>query len=196
MNDTILAALFAILLLLVMVALPLIPAVVIYRLFPNTQVAASGPLSGLTLKSSGAFSAYIIVFLAMVPFVYRTYDSVGHVAAPSWRIAGRLSLTGPDGKPIPDQSILRSVKVALDPSNIDMAGGEFEVSVPAFDNSIPKLIFDFGSFGSRIVDVEDRKQFPQDRDGSQIHLRYPVAVPIVVAAGPYNLTAAPLPPSR
>jgi hypothetical protein len=195
MNYTILAALFAILLLLVMVMLPLIPAVVIYRLFPNTQVAASGPFSGLTLKSSGAFSAYIIVFLGMVPFVYRTYDSVAHVASPSWRIAGKLSVTGPDGKAIQDQNILKSVKVALDPSNVDVVGGEFSVSVPAFDDAIPKLIFDFGSLGSRIVDVEDRKQFPQDRDGSKIHLRNPVAVPIVATA-PYNLAAAPLPPAR
>src|SRR5262249_23023536 len=146
------------------------------------------------LKSSGAFSAYIIVFLGMVPFVIRTYDSVAHMASPSWKIAGRLLVTGPNGKAIADQSALKSVKVALDPSNIDVTGGDFEVSVPAFNGSIPRLIFDFGSFGSRIVDVEDRKGFPQDRDGSEIHLRKPVAVAIVSTA-PYNISAAPLPPA-
>jgi hypothetical protein len=194
MNDTILAALFAIFLLLIMVSLPLIPAVVIYRLFPNTQVAASGPFSGLTLKSSGAFSAYLIVFLGMVPFASKTFEFVREVASPSWRIAGRLLVTGPNGKTIPDQNVKGNVQVELDPSNIDMAGGRFEVSVPVLNNSIPKLIFDFGSAGSQVVDVEDRKQFPQDRDGSKILLRNPVAVRLG-SAGPYNISAAALPPA-
>src|ERR1700690_2317258 len=45
------------------VLLPLAPSVLIYLIFPNTQVAASGPLAGLTIKASGAFAAYLIVLL-------------------------------------------------------------------------------------------------------------------------------------
>ena len=39
------------------VLLPLAPAVLIYWLFPNTPVAVSGPLSGLTVRTGGAFGA-------------------------------------------------------------------------------------------------------------------------------------------
>ena len=36
------------------VLLPLAPAVLIYWLFPNTPVAVSGPLSGLTVRTGSA----------------------------------------------------------------------------------------------------------------------------------------------
>src|SRR5215471_8392044 len=45
------------------VLLPLAPAVLIYWLFPNTPVAVSGPLSGLTVRTGGAFGAYLVVLL-------------------------------------------------------------------------------------------------------------------------------------
>ena len=41
---------------------PLVPAVLIYRLFPNTRVSVSGPLAGLTLRARGAFAAYLVTF--------------------------------------------------------------------------------------------------------------------------------------
>jgi hypothetical protein len=37
---------------------PLIPAILIYRLFPETKVSVPGPLAGLTLRAGGAFAAY------------------------------------------------------------------------------------------------------------------------------------------
>ena|ERR1700737_4596189 len=42
------------------VLLPIIPAVVIFRLFPDTKVAVSGPLQNLSLKTTGAFGAYVV----------------------------------------------------------------------------------------------------------------------------------------
>ena len=43
--------------------LPILPAVIIYRIFPDTKVAAQGPLRGLNIKTSGAFAAYVITVL-------------------------------------------------------------------------------------------------------------------------------------
>ena len=43
------------------VLLPLVPAVLIYLIFPRTQVGLAGPFSGLTIRASGAFAAYFIV---------------------------------------------------------------------------------------------------------------------------------------
>jgi hypothetical protein len=63
MSNALMAVLVSMLLLFILTVLPLIPAVVIYALFPKTTVVTRGPLSGLTLKSSGAFSVYIIVFI-------------------------------------------------------------------------------------------------------------------------------------
>ena len=55
---TVLIVLELLVLLGIWVALPLVPAILIYRYFPDTQVVASGPLAGLTVKASGAFAAY------------------------------------------------------------------------------------------------------------------------------------------
>ena len=40
--------------------LPIIPATVIFWMFPQTKVAVSGPLQHLTFRASGAFAAYIV----------------------------------------------------------------------------------------------------------------------------------------
>jgi hypothetical protein len=45
------------------VLLPLVPAVLIFWLFPESKVAVTGPLQGLTVNATGAFAAYIITGL-------------------------------------------------------------------------------------------------------------------------------------
>jgi hypothetical protein len=45
------------------VLLPLIPALVTFKLFPDTRVAVSGPLSQVTVRATGAFAAYVVVVL-------------------------------------------------------------------------------------------------------------------------------------
>jgi len=47
----------------VFVLLPLVPAVLIFWLFPDEKVAVTGPLEGLTINATGAFAAYIITGL-------------------------------------------------------------------------------------------------------------------------------------
>lgn len=42
------------------VLLPLIPAILIFKLFPDTKVALSGPLQHFTLNTTGAFAAYVV----------------------------------------------------------------------------------------------------------------------------------------
>ena len=42
------------------ICLPLIPAIVIFRLFPDTKVAVSGPLQNFTVNATGAFAAYVV----------------------------------------------------------------------------------------------------------------------------------------
>jgi hypothetical protein len=56
------------------VLLPLIPAVLIYRLFPDTKVGVSGPLANLTVRASGAFAGYLVVFLIVMPLVNRSSE--------------------------------------------------------------------------------------------------------------------------
>jgi len=79
---------------------PLIPAILIYAIFPDTQVVASGPLSGLTVKASGAFGAYLIVFIACIWFVRWGIVTIDEFETPSWTIRAQLELDDPAGKPL------------------------------------------------------------------------------------------------
>src|SRR5436309_9966761 len=53
------------------IILPLLPAILIYKLLPQSQSDASGPFQGLKIKLGGAFGGYFIVALLIV-FVFRT----------------------------------------------------------------------------------------------------------------------------
>jgi hypothetical protein len=68
------AVLYSFLLYVLYILLPLIPAVLIFRLFPDTKVSVSGPLQGLTLNTTGAFGAYVVT-AALGFFLVRNVES-------------------------------------------------------------------------------------------------------------------------
>ncbi|HCG78397.1 MAG TPA: hypothetical protein DE015_04210 [Oceanospirillales bacterium] len=46
--------------------IPLVPSILIYKIFPSTSVVASGSFSGLKINSSGAFAAYLITLVISI----------------------------------------------------------------------------------------------------------------------------------
>ena len=60
LDPDIVAVAFSLLLYVFYVLLPVVPAVIIYKLFPETKVALSGPFQNFTLNATGAFAAYIV----------------------------------------------------------------------------------------------------------------------------------------
>jgi hypothetical protein len=64
MNPSTTAIFLNLLIYLVFVLVPLIPAIVIYKIFPETTVGASGLLGNLKVNATGAFAAYLVVVVA------------------------------------------------------------------------------------------------------------------------------------
>ena len=61
--------------------LPLVPAAAIFKMFPQTKVAVSGPLQHLSFRASGAFGAYVVTAAlgyTLVMYVERQIDSMRH----------------------------------------------------------------------------------------------------------------------
>lgn len=54
------AVTYSFLLYVVYVLLPLVPAILIFKLFPDTKVTVAGPLQNLTVNATGAFAAYVV----------------------------------------------------------------------------------------------------------------------------------------
>jgi hypothetical protein len=138
---TLLVALELIVLLGVWVALPLVPAVLIYRYFPDTKVAASGPLAGMTVKTSGAFAAYLIVFLLIFAMVNPIKDVIGGSMRPFWEIKGKVKLVDENGKPISgeDLNLLTKITFEITPDPLDHARGKLSLKVPQVGGEIPEI---------------------------------------------------------
>jgi hypothetical protein len=58
------------------VLLPIVPAWIIFRQFPDTKVAVSGPFQALTVNASGAFAAYLVTVAAGYVIIDRIQDSI------------------------------------------------------------------------------------------------------------------------
>ncbi len=138
MDTNIAAVLLSCLLYSLYVLLPMIPSIVIYRLFPDTKVALSGPLSNLTLKSTGAFSAYIVVVVLGFFLIKNTHTIIAGMVQPMWTIKATLELQDTNGKRLDDQSALKYMDVFLKPDLRKKEGEFIELQVPSSGVSKPE----------------------------------------------------------
>jgi hypothetical protein len=185
------------------VIIPLIPAVIIYRIFPDTAVTASGPLSGLTVKASGAFAAYVIVFLLTALMWNKSFGSIGSLASESWTVQGTLEVKDGSGQKLIDQNhALQHVRISFDPDFTRARGNHFRLKLPDIDGQIPSLTFSIedGGGSSDAVDFSSPGAYKIQTDPT--HNLKTVTVPVVItlsgAPHPYryDTPAQPRPPSQ
>ena len=104
------------------VLLPMIPAILIYRFFPDTKVGIKGPLGNLTISASGAFAAYIVTVALGFFLIQNTHRQIIDMAHPTWTIIGYVNKE--------DEGDLDNILVKhLPPSPTDTtdASGEFRL---------------------------------------------------------------------
>ena len=77
----------------VWVLLPLVPAILMFRLVPGNAITLTGPLANLTLNASGAIAAYFAVLVAIAFFVVDIKQkAVGPVPRQYWTVIGKIEL--------------------------------------------------------------------------------------------------------
>jgi hypothetical protein len=136
------------------ITLPLLPAVLIYRLFPKTEVTAKGPLKGLTINTSGAFAAYLIIFLVAIPEVNSIRGQIGGALRPFWVINGEIRLID-GGQPVSRQDIAASMDVHTSPDVLSHSREGFLLKIPEEDYGFPKIIIDVPHWGSASIDLNN-----------------------------------------
>jgi hypothetical protein len=74
--------------LLLITLLPIIPALVLFKLLPSTA-AATGPFQGLKINLGGAFAGYFLIFVALIAIrssfegpTYETWTVTGQIVRP------------------------------------------------------------------------------------------------------------------
>jgi hypothetical protein len=139
------------------VLLPLIPAVLIYRLFPDTSVAISGPLAGLTVRATGAFAGYLIVLAIIHSWTTYAYDFVGGSLHPAWTIQGRLNIVSKDGTPIRELpgDFFQKICLRTDPNIYTFEYPTFTITVPETPNGIPKIYLETAYGRSVPLELDD-----------------------------------------
>lgn len=161
------------------ILLPLVPAVLIYLIFPNTQTKLGGPFSGLTLKSSGAFSAYFIVLLASYPVWSRQSQDMRTLMRPTWVVTGAVKVLNEQGREISYRGSNSKLDLTLSPKLIDVTGNEFSIMVPEFDNNLPRIEINYKDFGGISIDP-DRPPPGVDVDRDPASHRITIKTPLVI----------------
>lgn len=138
------------------VLLPLIPTLVLYLILPPGEVAISGPFKGLTIRATGTFAAYLIIFLAAFPLVQYQNASMGSLLHPSWEISGRIDIEDDKGNSLNGdiQNPTVPIDSVLHPDPIQLMGdGRFVATVPEINGEIPEIELRYRDIGSEYIDV-------------------------------------------
>jgi hypothetical protein len=85
--------------------LPIVPAVILFRMFPDTKVTVSGPLQNLTLNATGAFAAYVVTVGLGFFVVQNVINQINDLnAAKVWTVSVPIELHDREGKTIPGEA--------------------------------------------------------------------------------------------
>jgi hypothetical protein len=132
------------------VLVPLVPSVVIYRLFPQTSVTISGPLSNLSMKATGAFAAYVVTVGLGWVLVSRTQDMILGMDAVTWTIRGDLELVDSSGTLIHHHdrdSLRRALEVTVAPPHARTTERAVIVKTTLTEEEPPTLTYTIPRFG-------------------------------------------------
>lgn len=155
------------------VIVPLLPSILLYRIFPGNPLTAEGPFAGLTIRASGAVALYLVIFAGIYYPVHqnfmqielqRTADTAGY-----WRVFVPIRVNG--GAPTSDiiDSMEQNLKVEYRPNSLALRSGGVWVWVRhSKDDGFPFLNFSIndktnGIWGGGTLDMSKWDR-PQDFD--------------------------------
>ena len=99
------------------ITFPLIPAVLIYKIFPDTQVGATGLLGNLKINATGAFAAYIIVSVMSFFVVQYVQSTITGSSTQTWTVNAKMEFVDSNGKIINTgkQKLVDMTKISITP---------------------------------------------------------------------------------
>jgi hypothetical protein len=151
------------------VLLPLLPAVLIYWLFPNTSVGLGGPLAGLTLKTSGAFAAYLVVVIVTYTQIDKIDNAIGGLQHQYWTVIGKVNLLNAQGQPIDSEKILKNMVVVTQPDAHLIT--KYKIQLRVVEE--PVTILRIPQFGEKLLEWTSAEKDPFNRT---IRIKEPIII--------------------
>jgi hypothetical protein len=135
------------------IVLPLIPAILIYWLFPHNAPAwVHGTLAGLTVKAGGAFAAYLIVLLVAKPLADREANQAMAYLHPVWTIKGALRVIDKHGVVShPGETFFQKINIKTEPPLGSFADPTFTITVPEGPNGIPNVYLFIPDYSKNVL---------------------------------------------
>lgn len=157
MDKQVMAVLLSFVLYVFYVLLPMIPAVVIYRMFPDTKVSTSGILSQLSFKTTGAFAAYVVTTVLGFFLVSETHQLIAQISNPVWTLRANVDIADKNDQLISNKTIVETLEVTIEPKLLNITGDQVILSLPGTQKSweTTKLKFSIPKWGSTIMYVSD-----------------------------------------
>jgi hypothetical protein len=143
------------------VLLPLIPSVIIYKMFPDTRTTAEGSVSNWKIKAGGAFAAYVTVVLLGYAIIARTESLIGGISACTWTIRGQVVLKDGNDNTVSGRTLLKTLQVSLVPDIVNKTNQYVEMHIPSQSTVLPNSIINLSIplFGEETIDL-NRSQYP------------------------------------
>jgi hypothetical protein len=182
------------------VLLPIVPAVVLFRLFPDTKVAVSGPLQNLTLNATGAFAAYVVTVGLGYFVVQNVEDQIKELTtAKVWTVEVPVQLVDSGRKPITISGRItgNDTNFDFDQSLYSEAGGKIFIEVPIENERWRTILVTKAGFQSSevalqsLIDTNDPTKVKINWAKRSIEVLEPLIL-TQVPAGLYAETQSPL----
>ena len=169
---------------------PLIPAILIYKFFPDTKTSIGGPLSGLTLKTTGAFAAYVTAFLVTsFILVYFHDDLQSSLTIPTYHVSGKINFVDENGKPLADLRATEGLTVEFSPRLYTLTESSLDFTLPVDGKRQTTVYLNLGERGRVPLDYPFTGQHASTA-GRDITLTDPIVMTINTSSYNPNGTAA------
>ena len=148
------------------VLMPVIPAVIIYRYFPNTAVGAKGLLGGLKINATGAFAAYIITCLLGIFIVKKAFTFIEHATNKNWTVIAQVRFRDENNKPLKlnadelEIMTLRTSAISIPPPDSGMkCSARFQTKLSS-TSELPCVQFNYANneFDPATIDLKTIKK--------------------------------------
>lgn len=159
---------------------PLVPATLIFKLFPDSKLTLSGPLQGLSVKSGGAFAAYLITFLIALPMTSGISDLRNRLLTPVWEVEAEIMIMDSNTKELELNEFADEIVATFRPKSYNIGTNKIYLYVPvsAGTSDFPAVLLEIPGFGGETFDLDGDRNYEVDRDESQKKIT--VKDPIVI----------------
>jgi hypothetical protein len=163
------------------VLLPMVPAILIFLVFPKTDMVAQGPLQGLSIRAGGAFGAYLVVLLVLIGWMS---SSDIFKATRSWRVMADVVIKNKEGRVVDARALDKdALSVSYVPASHEtyLQRNKFRIYVTAteINGAIPTMTITYSGVGNATLNLDDLDDGVKvSRD--DIRNRYKVLTPLVI----------------